>query len=336
MRPTIIIITLFVFVPVVGLPQSKNTIAVKDLGFTMDGQPFQYTGVSFFNAIYNPTFNSSDEARRTWLNKFKSSGINVIRVWAQWDTQRGLIDTCPTCSLYEKDGSIRQQHLTTLKKIITIADELDMVVLFVLFSRENWDDNMRLSDQASDNGVRKLAEELKPYRSVVFQIWNEFDNRTLDYLKIIKNVDPARLVTNSPGYAGVLGSYQENAALDFLSPHTTRRDDLQWEIAPKEIAYLQSLFRKPVVDDEPARRGTPKFGGPKNPTTPYDHILRIYNVWKVGGYVIYHHDMFQTGYGSEAIPPSGIPDPEFSPYHKVVFDFLANKERYLKAMAGRP
>jgi hypothetical protein len=84
-----------------------------------------------------------------------------------------------------------------------------------------------------------------------------------------------------------------------------------------------------VVDDEPARRGTPKFGGPKNPTTPYDHILRIYNVWNAGGYVIYHHDMFQLGYGNPSVPPSGIPDPDFSPYHKVVFDFLANKDRYL-------
>jgi len=137
-------------------------------------------------------------------------------------------------------------------------------------------------------------------------------------------------VTNSPGYGGVLGKHQENAALDYLSPHTTRREDQQWEIAPKEIAYLMELFRKPVVDDEPARRGTPKFGGPKNPTSPFDHILRIYNVWKVGGYVIYHHDMFQLGYGSDSVPPSGIPDPDFSPYHKVVFDFLADKERYLR------
>ncbi|HET9486674.1 MAG TPA: hypothetical protein VFO54_04545, partial [Chryseosolibacter sp.] len=245
----------------------------------------------------------------------------------------GLIDTCPTCSLYEKDGRIRTQHLNNLKKIIQTADELDMVVLFVLFSRENWDDNMRLSDEASDRAVKTLTEELTPYRNLVFQVWNEHDNRTLDYLNIIKASDPVRLVTNSPGYGGTLGRHEENAALDFLSPHTTRRDDLQWEIAPKEIAYLLALFRKPVVDDEPARRGTPKFGGPKNPTSPYDHILRIYNVWKAGGHVIYHHDMFQTGYGSEAIPPTGIPDPDFSAYHKVVFDFLANRERYIAALS---
>ena len=120
--------------------------------------------------------------------------------------------------------------------------------------------------------------------------------------------------------------------MDFLSPHTSRHDDRQWEIAPKEIAYLIERYQKPVVDDEPARRGTPKFGGPKNPTSPYDHILRIYKVWEAGGYVIYHHDMFQTGYGTDAIPPSGIPDPDFSDYHKAVFAFLALKERYIRAL----
>lgn len=330
MKKILIFLVLVFVVPNVVTAQSKHTLEVKGLGFTLNGQPFHYTGISFFNAIYNPTFNESDQSRRTWLKKLRSNGINVIRIWGQWDNTRGFVDTCPTCSLYENDGRLRPGHLSTLRKIIEAADDEEMVVLFVLFQRESWNENIRLSDEASNDAVETLTQELQPYRNLVFQIWNEFDHRTVDYSKIIKANDPARLVTNSPGYGGVLGSPQENAALDFLSPHTTRRDDLQWEIAPKEIAYLIEKYRKPVVDDEPARRGTPKFGGPKNPTTPYDHILRIYNVWKAGGHVIYHHDMFQTGYGSDAIPPSGIPDPDFSPYHKVVFDFLANKERYLR------
>lgn len=315
--------------PVVACSQAPNTIEVSGLGFTLNGEPFNYTGISFFNAIYNPTFNKDDASREAWLEKLKSSGINVIRIWGQWDNKRGFIDTCPTCTLYDTEGRLRPNHLATLKKIIVSADRLQMVVLFVLFQRESWEDNIRLSNEASDRVVKSLAEELRPYRNVVFQIWNEHDHRTIDYMKIIKASDPERVVTNSPGYGGYLGNSKENAALDYLSPHTSRHDNRQWEIAPKEIAYLIELYRKPVVDDEPARRGTPKFGGPKNPTTPFDHVLRIYNVWKEGGHVIYHHDMFQTGYGSDAIPPSGIPDPDFSSYHKVVFDFLVNKERYL-------
>jgi hypothetical protein len=37
--------------------------------------------------------------------------------------------------------------------------------------------------------------------------------------------------------------------------------------------------------------------------------------------------MFQSGYGKPATHPSGIPDPEFSPYHHTVFDFLSRRER---------
>ncbi|MBM3890814.1 MAG: hypothetical protein FJ388_17020 [Verrucomicrobia bacterium] len=43
---------------------------------------------------------------------------------------------------------------------------------------------------------------------------------------------------------------------------------------------------------------------------------------------LYHHDMFQTGYGSPAVPPSGVPDPEFNPYHRQVLEFIAQRPRY--------
>jgi hypothetical protein len=99
-----------------------------------------------------------------------------------------------------------------------------------------------------------------------------------------------------------------------------------------EIEYLLKKHIKPVVDDEPARKGTPRFGGSKNPVLPTDHILHIYNVWKAGGYIVYHHDMFQTGAGSDAVPPNGIPAPGISEYHDQVFRFLKDKERYLKLL----
>src|SRR5688500_16637255 len=90
------------------------------------------------------------------------------------------------------------------------------------------------------------------------------------------------------------------------------------------------LIQKPVVYDEPARRrDTSQFVGPKYATTPYDHIRRIYNIWTVEVFVIYYHDMLQFEYCNPSVPPIGIPDPDFSPYHMVVFDFLANKDRFL-------
>jgi hypothetical protein len=310
--------------------QSKKTLTVNGTRFEMNGQPFEYTGVSFFNALYNKEFNKNSDARKKHIRGFNDSGINVLRIWCQWDNERGFIDGGAEKTLYNNDGSLKQELVARLKEIAKDADDEGVVILLVLFSRESWNENIRLNDSASEKAVEAVTKELLSFRNLVFQVWNEHDYRTVDYLKIIKKTDPARLVTNSPGYGGILGSDAENRALDFLSPHTTRDDHRHWEVAAKEIEYLHTKYRKPVVDDEPARKGTPNFGGPKTPTSPDDHILHIYNVWKAGGYVIYHHDMFQTGYGTDAIPPNGIPAPGFSGYHDQVFNFLKNKERYLK------
>jgi SAM-dependent methyltransferase len=329
-RYSFLIITFLFYSIQDAISQSQITLSVRGTGFEMNQKPFEFTGVSFFNAIYNPEFNRSSEVRREWIRKFNDYGINVLRIWCQWDNARGFVDSGRDKTMYNTDGTLNQDHLSTLRGILEDAEKEETVVLLVLFSRESWNENIRLSDKASEKAVYELARVLKPHGNLIFQIWNEFSNRTIDYLKIIKETDPERIVTNSPGYAGYLGDPEENRMLDYLSPHTTRDDNRHWDVAPQEIKYLIRKFNKPVVDDEPARKGTSQFGGPKNPVQPTDHILHIYNVWKAGGYVIYHHDMFQTGYGSEAVPPNGIPAPGFSSYHDVVFQFLKTKGRYLQ------
>jgi hypothetical protein len=55
------------------------------------------------------------------------------------------------------------------------------------------------------------------------------------------------------------------------------------------------------------------------------HEMDIYQVWQLDGYINYHHDMFQAGYGTPAIPPHGIPDPEFSPCHRAVLEFITQR-----------
>lgn len=313
-----------------ALCSSGSEITVRGDRFELDGKPFPYTGVSFFNAIYNPAFNQSTPARLKWLGKFRDYGINVLRVWAQWDNRRGFVDSCSECSLYHSDGTLRMDRVTVLKSILSDADSQGMVVELVLFSQESWREGIRLSDPAAERAVAAVAAELKPHRNLTFQIWNEFSHHTAPLVRIIKQADSRRLVTNSPGFAGVLtASPQETALMDYLTPHTSRQGaGKPWQIAPTEIAYLLARFRKPVVDDEPARNGTAQFGGPAEATSPYDHILQIAAVWRAGGHVTYHHDMFQLGAGHPSVPPSGIPDPEFSPYHRVVFEFLKVRARY--------
>jgi hypothetical protein len=310
-------------------------IRVAGTRFVLDGKPFPYTGVSFFNAIYNPAFNRSSEDRTKALRKFKRYGINVLRVWCQWDNKRGFVDGGPESSMYQPDGSLRVRHVATLQQILTDADREGMVIELVLFSQESWHDGIRLGVEASDRAVAALAREVMPWRNLTLQVWNEFSERVPEHVATIKKVDPKRLVTNSPGYGGVIvGDAAQQRAVDYLTPHTSRQGlGKTWQLAPAEIRYLHERYRKPVVDDEPARNGTPNFGGPKDRTYATDHILHIWEVWKAGGYATYHHDMFQTGAGSPSAPPDGIPDPEFSPYHRAVFEFLAQRDRYAPWLA---
>ena len=315
----------------------SHELTISGRQFRLDGRPFPYTGVSFFNAIYNPAFNQDSAARREWLERFRKYGANVLRVWCQWDNARGFVDASPRSTLYETNGQLRAANLRTLRELLGDADAMEFVIELCLFSQESWAERIRLEPDASQRAVASLTRELQPWRNLAFQIWNEHhDDQVLPLVQVIKQHDPRRLVTSCPGFSGVLGTRELNTALDYLTPHTSRQHQGKpWELAPKEIAALLGECDKPVVDDEPARNGTSRFGGPRERTHPEDHILHIWEVWQAGGYVTYHHDMFQTGYGTPACPPNGIPDPEFSPYHRRVFEFLALRARYWQP-AGTP
>jgi len=316
--------------------EKKHEITIAGTCFLLNGAPFPYTGISFYNAIYNPTFNKSSADRRQWMQKFQKYGINVLRIFSQWDQKNPWVDVCPDCTLFQRDGTLREKNMARLKEILADADALGMVVELEVFQHQSWrEGNLGATDEerakAAERALPLLTRELLPYRNLTFQLYGEMTFKTPEYTKLVKASDPKRLVTNSPGGSGVLGTRQENEALDYLTPHTTRQTGgRHWEIAPREFDYLLARYRKPVVDDEPARNGTQAFGGPPTAETtyPYDHILQIHQVWKAGGYITYHHDMFQTGYGTPSIPPSGIPDPEFNPYHKAVLEFLSHRERY--------
>ncbi len=328
-----ILLACVLLLPAAALAAPSHVLTVKGTRFLMDGKPFPYTGISFFNAVFNPAFNESSAVRRQWLAKFQRYGINVIRIWCQWDGRPQYADAGPASTLYNADGSLREKNLETLKAVLADANEAGMAVELTLFAHESWLADIRLAPAAADRAVAELTRELRPYRHVTFQVWNEFSDRVVEHAKNIHALDPARLVTNAPGAAGDVGDQEQDTVLDYLTPHTSRHGRPHWETAPNEIAYLLARYRKPVVDDEPARNGTANYGGPTAPTNPYDQILQIYEVWRLGGHVNYHHNMFQTGSGSPEVPPSGIPDPEFNPYHRTVLEFIALRDRYAPQLA---
>lgn len=313
--------------------QPRHELTIVRTRFLLDGSPFPFTGLSFFNAIYNSVFNQNSSTRREWMSKFAAYGINALRIWAQWDSKFGFVETGPDCSLYLADGRLRQASVDTLQQICTDADSLGVVIQLALFSQESWHSDIRLGKGAADRAVTSLSQAMLPWRNLTFQVWNEFAERVPDHLASIRAIDPQRLVSNSSiGTDGVFfHGRAESRSLDFLTPHTARQiAGRHWNIAPSEVAYLLEAYQKPVIDDEPARNGTPRFGGPAEQPTPYDQIIQIVRMWDLGAYVTYHHDMFQTGFGTPAVPPHAIPDPEFSPYHREVFEFLRLKQRYMR------
>jgi len=158
---------------------SSHILKVAGTRFLLDDRPFPYTGVSFFNAIYNPSFNRSSPERLKWLDEFRSYNVNVLRVWCQWDNKRGFVDSTSETTMYSSDGRLLPQPLSRLKQILLDCDRRQMVVELVLFCQESWHDGIRLEPKAADVAVATLTRELMPHRNVTFQVWNEFSERVL-------------------------------------------------------------------------------------------------------------------------------------------------------------
>jgi hypothetical protein len=301
---------------------TTRTLAVDGTRLCLEGEPFHYQGLSFFNALYNPALNAGDESRRRWLETFSENGINALRVWCQWDfaPPRCFVDVARANTMYTEAGEVREGPFQVLVTLLEALDSLAMVAEVTLFSHEK---QPNLPAPALEQATRRMAGWLRPYRNLILQLWNEDSTEVLRLVEAAKAVDPTRLVTNSPGFAGNLGDDAQNRALDLLTPHTARAGaERFWEVAPGQIAHLLEAYRKPVIDDEPARTGLLEHGGIPGGTQPGQHVEQIRRVRAVGGYHTYHHDMFQNGYGHPATPPSGLPEPNHSVFHRQVFDFL--------------
>ncbi len=264
-----------------------HQISVSETRFLLDGKPFPFHGLTFFHAVYNQAFNRSPAERRAWLEKFGRYKIDVLRVWAQWDSRRAYADVCDDCTLYYPDGRLREGRLKRLKEIIADADSLGMVMELVLFAQEIWHAGVRLEPAAPSPPSRASF-------------------------------------CPSPQAAG-----RHHEALDYLTPHTSRQNaGRHWEIAPRELAYLLARYRKPVVDNEPARNGAPDFGGPGAPTYPFDHMIQMYQAWQLGVYTVYRHDMFQDRLRDSGRAAARRARPRVQPYRRLALDFFALRDRY--------
>jgi hypothetical protein len=314
------------------MPDSHITrvLGIDGTRLTLDGKPFFWQGLTFFNALFNDAFNRSNDDRLGWLRTFQANGISAVRVWCEWDfpAPRRFIDVAAGRSLFTPLGDIREEYWRKLVALIEAADSLGMVVEVCMFANES--EPHFLPIPSAERATQSFTEQLRPYGNILLQIWNEHSYEMARYLKIIRETDAQRLVSSDPGFVvehgkpfDHTGSEAHNKALDILTPHTMRGEAVPfWYLAPAQMAWLIDTYKRPVIDDEPARNGPTQFGGVRGGTTPEQHITHCQRTRAAGGYHTYHHDMFQYGYGHELTPPNGIPDPDFSPFHRQVFDYL--------------
>ena len=73
-------------------PRSTKVLKIEGTRLFLDGEPFFFQGLSFFNALYSPTFSQSAEERLSWLHKFKVSGWKSM-VASTTSTSRGAART---------------------------------------------------------------------------------------------------------------------------------------------------------------------------------------------------------------------------------------------------
>ena len=229
------------------------TLGIEGANFTLDGKPTFLLGISYYAAQ-----GASTECVESDMSAFAATGINWVRVWATWDMFGEV-------SAVDANGAAQEPYLTRLKDLVSAANERGMVVDVTLARGVGIADHV-----AHLQAVSKLAEALKPWRNVYFDVANERNIKDARYVSLaecgelrdaIKGIDPDRLVTAS--HAGdipreELAEYLRVAKLDFITPHRPRNANSAAQTDAKTQEYRQWMAELgkvvPVHYQEPFRR----------------------------------------------------------------------------------
>lgn len=157
----------------------------------LDGEPRWLAGVSLFDAL-GPT-----PPRDADLDALSKWHVRVVRVWAHWNT-----------AIYDAGGALRPDGETRLHRFVERLRDRGMVVELVLLRPGQLPgERYAIFDApaARVRAVREIARSLRPYRNVLFDLYNEHDHqdgrishRELRTLRdAVKEIDRDRLVTVS-------------------------------------------------------------------------------------------------------------------------------------------
>jgi len=236
-------------------------LGIEGTHFTLDGEERFLLGVSYYGGLGAP-----DETVRADLDDLAARGLNWVRVWATWSYGDENV------SAVTGRGEAREPYLGRLVALVQEADRRGIVVDVTL---SRGDGAAAAADNIHDleghvRAVQTLAEALKPFRNVYFDMGNERnigDARHVSFEDLhavreaIRAADPARLATASAGGDipdDELPRYLDEAGVDFLSPHRSRDAESPGQTERQTRHYLEELGRLgrvvPVHYQEPFRR----------------------------------------------------------------------------------
>ena len=204
----------------------------------LDGSPFRFRGLSFFNALFNPSFNRDDQARRAWLSTFRRNGVTALHAWCQWDFQPPHLfaDVGP-----DKASSSRAVPWPTPLPTGWWRWPMPPPSSAWCWKSPFFPRNVvpTWTADALAEGAVNVARLLVPHRNVLLQIGTSVRRRPNGFTTSIKDADAERLVTSCPGFSDDLGSERHNRLLDVLTPHTVRQPPARfWVDAPRQVGGL--------------------------------------------------------------------------------------------------
>ena len=222
-------------------------------GILVDGQRTFLIGVSLFDALGPAAPRDAD------LDALAAWGVNTVRVWAHWHT-----------AVYQRDGTLtadgRARLLALAERLRARTMILELVVLrpgqlpgqpFAVFE----------SEAARTKAVEAVTDAVRPFRNVLFDLYNEHDHPDGPITHAaaralrdrVKAIDPARLVTiSSTEYhlmsaAGTMddgavrnlreeaGSGAGSVAVDIVAPHFPRTESWAAATAGRIAAVRAAL-----------------------------------------------------------------------------------------------
>jgi hypothetical protein len=218
-------------------PPAGPAISVSGTAVQIDGRPAFLTGVSVFDALGTAAPRDAD------LDALKSWGVNTVRVWAHWHEP-----------IYQSDGALTPGGQARLLALVRRLQSRGLILELVLLRPGQLPGQpfpVFASEAARARAVDALTVALRPFRNVVFDLYNEHDHpdgpithQAARALRDkVKAIDSARVVTISStefhlvspqgevGDAHTRNLREEagrdagSVAVDMLAPHFPRTED---------------------------------------------------------------------------------------------------------------